>query len=165
MKRILLVAGVVAIGLIVTVCVHAASTTVAEKAAANDPEASLPVVTEPAEPAPVQPVEPETTEPAEPAPSQPAEPASSQPVEPATAEPAPQENSSGAVSEEMAKETALATAGVRESDTTYLYVMPEYDDGRSVYNVEFLVGTTEYEFEIDANTGQVLEYDADSIYD
>ena len=149
MKRILLVAGVVAIGLIVTVCVHAASTTVAEKAAANDPEASLPVVTEPAEPAP----------------SQPAEPASSQPVEPATAEPAPQENSSGTVSEETAKETALATAGVRESDTTYLYVVPEYDDGRRVYNVEFMVGTTEYEFEIDAGSGQVLEYDADSIYD
>ena len=157
MKRILLVAGVVAIGLIVTVCVHAASTTVAEKAAANDPEASLPVVTEPAEPAPSQP--------AEPAPSQPAEPASSQPVEPATAEPAPQENSSGTVSEETAKETALATAGVRESDTTYLYVVPEYDDGRRVYNVEFMVGTTEYEFEIDAGSGQVLEYDADSIYD
>ena len=159
MKRILLVAGVVAIGLIVTVCVHAASTTVAEKAAANDPEASLPVVTEPAEPAPAQPVEPETTEPAEPA----AEP--SKPEEPVPAPAAPQENSSGTVSEETAKETALATAGVRESDTTYLYVVPEYDDGRRVYNVEFMVGTTEYEFEIDAGSGQVLEYDADSIYD
>ena len=69
------------------------------------------------------------------------------------------------IGEAAAKAAALNHAGVKESAAKYCHVWLEYDDGRRVYNVEFMVGTTEYEFEIDAGSGQVLEYDADSIYD
>lgn len=36
------------------------------------------------------------------------------------------------------------------------------DDGRLIYEVKATVGQTEYEYKIDANTGAILEYKADS---
>ena len=41
----------------------------------------------------------------------------------------------------------------------------DYDDGRLTYEVKLIVGTTEYELEIDAYTGNVLSRDSESIYD
>lgn len=69
------------------------------------------------------------------------------------------------ITEEEAKTIALGHAGVSESDTQYLFVGFEYDDFRAIYDVDFVVETTEYNFEIDANSGQIVEYDAESIYD
>lgn len=37
----------------------------------------------------------------------------------------------------------------------------ENDDGRTVYEIEFYYNTTEYEYKINASTGEILEFDSD----
>ena len=59
---------------------------------------------------------------------------------------------------EAAKETALKHAGVSASDATFVEAEYDYDDGRMVYEVEFHVKGTEYDYEIDAQTGEVVKY-------
>lgn len=69
------------------------------------------------------------------------------------------------ISEAAAKEAALSDAGVAESDTTYVHCYLEYDNGRpKYYEVEFAVGNTEYEYEIDLYSGAVLKSDMDTDY-
>ena len=52
-------------------------------------------------------------------------------------------------------------------DTVIAY-LPQHlmtEDGRTVYEGKFFYNEMEYEFEIDAQTGTILEWDAESIYD
>ncbi len=64
----------------------------------------------------------------------------------------------------MAKQIALAHAGVQESDTAFLWVEADYEDGVPVYDVEFYVASThsEYDYEIDAATGEIRSFDYDA---
>lgn len=59
---------------------------------------------------------------------------------------------------EAAKEAALKHAGFSASDATFVEAEYDYDDGRMVYEVEFHVKGTEYDYEIDAQTGEVVKY-------
>lgn len=59
---------------------------------------------------------------------------------------------------EAAKEAALKHAGVSASDATFVEAEYDYDDGRMVYEVEFHMKGTEYDYEIDAQTGEVVKY-------
>ena len=70
----------------------------------------------------------------------------------------------GAVDEAKAKQIALDHAGVSESDTSFLMAKLDYDDGVQVYDVEFYVAATasEYDYEIDAATGEIRSYDYDA---
>lgn len=65
------------------------------------------------------------------------------------------------IREEAAKAAALKHAGLKESEVTFLSVKQEKDDGRDVYDVEFYVGTKEYDYEIDAYSGEIISYDYD----
>lgn len=65
------------------------------------------------------------------------------------------------ISEEEAKSIALKDAGVKETDATILSVKQEIDDGVEEYEVDFKVGTTEYDYTIDAISGKILEKDVD----
>lgn len=69
--------------------------------------------------------------------------------------------SSGAIDEAQAKSIALEHAGVAESDAAFYRVERDSDDGRVVYEVEFYSGNTEYDYEISAETGEILSYDSD----
>lgn len=61
---------------------------------------------------------------------------------------------------DRAKEIALEKAGLSEENVTVKKARPEHEDGRLVYDIEFyIVGQTEYEYEIDAYTGAVLDED------
>ena len=72
--------------------------------------------------------------------------------------------SSATVSEATAKQTALArVSGATEKDI-YEWKL-DYDDGRPEYEGKIIYGGTEYEFTIDANTGAIIEWDMESIYD
>lgn len=65
------------------------------------------------------------------------------------------------ISNDRAKEIALADAGLKEADAVFLKVKLERDDGRYQYDVEFYSGATEYDYEIDATTGNILSADRD----
>lgn len=70
--------------------------------------------------------------------------------------------SSATVSEATAKQTALArVSGATEKDI-YEWKL-DYNDGRTEYEGKIIYGGTEYEFTIDANTGAVLEWEAETI--
>lgn len=67
------------------------------------------------------------------------------------------------ISEEEAKRIALERVpGATEQNITEF--RSDYDDGRLEYEGEIRYGETEYEFEIDGYTGQILEWDEDPIY-
>ena len=70
----------------------------------------------------------------------------------------PASGSSGPhIGEAAAKSAALTHAGVSESDASRIQVELDRDDGRTLYEVEFHVGRTEYSYEIDAASGAVLK--------
>ena len=60
---------------------------------------------------------------------------------------------------EKAKAIALKDAGV--SNVTFVKVKLDTEDGVKVYDVEFYKGNVEYDYEIDAKTGKILEKDTD----
>ncbi len=65
------------------------------------------------------------------------------------------------VSEAQAKATVLTHAGVKEADITNYRCKADYDDGRKEYEIEFYVGTTEYDYTVDAGTGKILSYETE----
>ena len=71
------------------------------------------------------------------------------------------------VGREKAKETALSHAGVKEADVRELDVEMDYEYKVMVYEVEFASGEYEYDYAIDAKSGEVLhshrEYDDDYV--
>ena len=69
--------------------------------------------------------------------------------------------SSSYIGEAKAKEIALNKAGVSASSATLVKCHLDRDDGWVIYDVEFRSGWTEYDFEIDAYTGDILQWDAD----
>ena len=67
------------------------------------------------------------------------------------------------ISAETAKSKALAHAGLSASQVTFVRATLDWDDGRSVYDVEFYTADyKEYDYEIDASTGAVLSFDYDA---
>lgn len=69
--------------------------------------------------------------------------------------------SSDYISEASAKQIALDHAGVLESDTKALTIKLDLDDGVAEYEVEFYVGKVEYDYEINATTGSVIDFSKD----
>ena len=65
------------------------------------------------------------------------------------------------IGEEKAKTIALNHAGVSASNATFIRVQLGRDDGRMEYEVEFWSGNTEYDYDIDALTGDIRSYDRD----
>ena len=72
------------------------------------------------------------------------------------------ENPPSEIGREEAKAIALAHAGVSESDAARLEVKRDRDGGRTEYEVEFYVGRTEYSYEIDAASGEILNFEPDN---
>ena len=62
---------------------------------------------------------------------------------------------------EEAKKVALDDAKLTAADVTFTKAKLDYDDGRAVYDIEFYSGAKEYDYEIDAATGRILEKDID----
>lgn len=72
--------------------------------------------------------------------------------------------SSATVSEATAKQTALSRVPGATAANIYKFKL-DFDDGRWEYEGEIRYGTMEYDFTIDANTGAIIEWDMESIYD
>jgi len=67
----------------------------------------------------------------------------------------------GEISGEEARNIALAHAGLAEGDVQGLRAEYEIDDGVPHYDVTFRVGRLEYEYEIHAETGEILSFERD----
>ncbi len=64
-----------------------------------------------------------------------------------------------------AKNIALTNANLTEDAVQFLRTEQEYENGVLVYEIDFTSGDFEYDYKINANTGEVVSYDRDSIYD
>ena len=73
-------------------------------------------------------------------------------------------DASGEIDEATAKQTALDDAGLTADQVTFVKVEREQDDGVTKYEVEFYAKDTytEYDYEINAQTGAILAMDADA---
>ncbi|MCD7801998.1 MAG: PepSY domain-containing protein [Clostridiales bacterium] len=69
--------------------------------------------------------------------------------------------SGSVIGETAAKEAAFTHAGVSESSVSNLKVKLDTDDGIQVYEVEFRTSSAEYEYEINATTGDIISYEID----
>ena len=72
------------------------------------------------------------------------------------------EQTAPTLTESEAKEIALKNAGLREEDVTFVRSHPDWEDGRPTYEIEFFTNDMEYDYEIDAVTGNILSMDHDA---
>lgn len=71
--------------------------------------------------------------------------------------------SKSGVSLDDAKKTALSKVkGATEKD---IRIHSEYDDGRQIYEGSIVYNEMEYDFEIDSETGKILSWESESVYD
>lgn len=82
---------------------------------------------------------------------------------PETAAPA-QQNNAG-VTMDDAINTAVTDAGFSVSDVQITKQKLDTDDGVQKYEIEFIKGDYEYEYDINAQTGAIMEKSYDSVYD
>lgn len=65
------------------------------------------------------------------------------------------------IGEERAQQIALSDAGLAENQVSKLKVSIKLDDGVWYYDVEFRTIALEYEYEIEAYSGAILDKDID----
>lgn len=63
------------------------------------------------------------------------------------------------IGKDKAADIALEDANLSESDVTRLKISKDTDNGKGIYEVEFTMNTTEYEYEILASNGDILSAD------
>ncbi|MFU2205506.1 PepSY domain-containing protein [Streptococcus pluranimalium] len=70
---------------------------------------------------------------------------------------AKKDNTSVKLSEKEAKKKAFEAAGVTEKEVSNLQVKQDFDDATPTYEIDFVKDQTEYNYSIDANTGDIVE--------
>ena len=60
-----------------------------------------------------------------------------------------------------AKAIALEHAGYSESDVMITKLKPDYDDGRSIFEIEFMVDGKEYDYDVLSASGAIVSYSCD----
>ena len=63
---------------------------------------------------------------------------------------------------DAAKSAALTHAGGAASQALFPQTERDYDDGRLEYELEFWVGETEYDYEVDGATGRIIKSEAET---
>ncbi|MCD7819193.1 MAG: PepSY domain-containing protein [Lachnospiraceae bacterium] len=61
------------------------------------------------------------------------------------------------IGEKSAQNNAFADAGIAQADAEFLFTELDQEDGQAVYEIDFTVDGTEYEYNIDAYDGSVLK--------
>ena len=64
----------------------------------------------------------------------------------------------GRITDAQAKQIALAKVGLKEEDVQFKKAKLDDEDGRVVYEVEFVHAGMEYEFDIDAGSGEIVKF-------
>ena len=73
-------------------------------------------------------------------------------------------NNTGEISLDKAKEIALSHAGLSADQVTFVQANMDFDDGIKKYDIEFYCNGKEYDYEINASNGQIIQYDYDMEY-
>lgn len=68
------------------------------------------------------------------------------------------------ISADEARSIAFSHAKVADSDVRFYKSKLEWDHGRQVYNIEFISGAKEYEYEVDADSGEIIKWEVESIF-
>ena len=68
------------------------------------------------------------------------------------------------ISSDEAKQIALQHANLLDNQVTFIKVSQDYDDGINKYEIEFYYNNTEYDYEINAYSGEILKFDYDAEY-
>ena len=76
--------------------------------------------------------------------------------------PAPAANNGAGITEQQALQIALKDAKVAQNAISRTRIKRDRENGRNVFEVEFHVGRTEYNYDIDATTGAIVERDVDN---
>ncbi len=71
------------------------------------------------------------------------------------------DSSSTYIGIDKAKKIAVNHAGLSLSNVTFSKAKLDKEDGRTVYEIEFYKGGIEYDYEIDAASGKILEHDSE----
>lgn len=74
-------------------------------------------------------------------------------------------STSAAISEDEAKNTALADAGLTAEQVTFTKVAQDIENGKNVYELEFVKDSIEYSYTIDSGNGAILEKETDNVND
>lgn len=69
------------------------------------------------------------------------------------------------ISEKEAKAIVLKHAGMKEKDVEFTKFKKDKDDGVWQYEIEFVSGDKEYEYDVRMSDGKILEYNVESAYD
>ncbi|MCD8161688.1 MAG: PepSY domain-containing protein, partial [Clostridiales bacterium] len=69
----------------------------------------------------------------------------------------------GQLTLDEAKAVALADAGAAEADVTYTKAKLDTEDGAAVYDIEFYTATQEFEYEINAATGAIVDKSVETL--
>lgn len=94
--------------------------------------------------------------------SVPVQSAPEQPAQPAQSAPAPAKPpATPDIGLDKAKAIAFAHAGLTEGEVAFAKGELDRDDGRLVYEIDFYSAGREYEYDIDAATGEILEWDVE----
>ena len=86
-------------------------------------------------------------------------------TEPTTVTAQPADAAAGSITKEGAEQIALDHVGLTRDQISRLRTEYDIDDGITQYDVEFISGDWEYEFEIHAENGKILSFDKDHKYD
>lgn len=70
-------------------------------------------------------------------------------------------DTSNVITEDEAKKIALDHAGMKESDVTNFKIKLDTDDGIKEYEVEFFSGNTEFDYDINAISGEIISVEND----
>ena len=73
-------------------------------------------------------------------------------------------NNTGNISLDKAKEIALSHAGLSADQVTFVQANMDFDDGSQKYDIEFYCNGQEYDYEINASNGQIIQFDYDMKY-
>ena len=73
--------------------------------------------------------------------------------------------SSEYIGADKARSIALEDAGLKVADATFTAAKLDRDDGRYVYEIDFYTADKEYDYEIDAISGKILDRDSEPLDD
>ena len=98
------------------------------------------------------------TEVADPAVTATAQTSGSAQAQTSAAAPAQNATGTGTVDEAAAQKIALEHAGVKAADATITKSKLDYEDGHQVYDIEWYAGGAKYDYEIAADTGEIISF-------